>query len=353
MKLALLLLLLSPLHATIVLLPGAEKPLAGARTEVVVVHRQTGRQQLLVRVTPIFSDLPPSRVALLIPLPAPPLAHGVAEPAAVYDALAVHPRLFTLARQQWSDRTEYEWPEAITWLRKSESVPDAEPSTLDLSGLEIGELRDVAVCDNPQLTQWLDGRGYTFKGEAPCWLVMQIVAVGKERLGRCVETPPLRISLESAQPWLPLGPHSGAIDASIITDQPLDTDPFMAFLHAFGGMSKTRVVLVNLWSVQALPAGVADDLATPQPYRWYANRVVGAGSAEAGQLHMQLPTGDIKDELPGFWYYGDDDISWAEEFFREHALAIMTTSFLLLVVVMIFKTRANRARLVREGRLPV
>lgn len=352
MRLALLLLLLSPLHATVVLLPGADKP-GGARTEVAVVHRASGKQELLLRVTPMFDAAPPARVALLVPLPAAPAGYSLAEPDALYDAIALHPKLFKLARQQWSDRTEYEWPEWFTWLRKSESVPQTEESTLDLQGLELGEYRDFAVCDSTQLADWLNSRGYTFSGDAPFWLCMQVVPAGKAQLGRRVEMPPLRIALECSQPWVPIGAHSGAIDASVISDAPLDTDPFMAFLLGYGGMTRTRVVLVNLWSVQPLPAGVSDELASPPPFRWYANRVVSTAVPPGmTQLSVELPRGDIKDELPGFWYYGDDEINWFERFFREHALAIMTTSFLLLVAVIFFKTRANRARLIREGRLP-
>jgi hypothetical protein len=111
------------------------------------------------------------------------------------------------------------------------------------------------------------------------------------------------------------------------------------------------VLLLNLWSIQPLPGALAEALdanIAKQPKRWYANRIESPGlPEEQGQPRTDpsLPLGDLSDELPGFWYYGDDDISVVERFFREHILAVTTTLFFAGLLALIIKARRNRRRL--------
>ncbi len=356
MKLLLLsLLCCSPLSALLVPMSGSTTGVRAARTEVVVVHRapvgdKPGYQELLIRVTPVFEGTPSARLAWVIPLPVMPAAYGNGDVAALYAGSDFHPKLFELARRQWADRTEYQWPDAITWL-KTPDQPEPERRAPDLPDLQAADFRNLAVCSPDELQRWLQTHGYASDADfsdsdVKSYLCVEIVPpTGNTRLGSAVEIPPLRVALQTAAPWLPVtNVAPGSIDVTVISDTPLDTNPLMEFAHYFGAKAEARVVLLNLWSVKPLPAelGQRQDAA-----RWYANRMrtsAAPAKPEKKYRFVELPLGDLKDELPGFWYYGDTEISFFEKLFREHLLAFTTSAFFLGVLVLFVKARINRAR---------
>jgi hypothetical protein len=87
-----------------------------------------------------------------------------------------------------------------------------------------------------------------------------------------------------------------------------------------------------------------------EPRRWFVNRIYvdALNSAQGGLAkwpdEMTVPAGDLEDELPGFWYYADRDISLPERAFREHALALFVGGSVLILVVVVLKGRQNRRK---------
>jgi hypothetical protein len=343
------LLLSAPLHAFVVAPAGHSVHLA--RTEIVLVHTQ-GRQETLIRVTPVFDGEPSDRIGWIIPLPSEPLAYGVSDADALYAGIELHLRLFGLAREQWANRTEYEWPEALTWLKKRDPPPKApagEPlPELELAAPFMFSLVESAVA----LADWLADNGLAApnpansaesEGTYLCALITP--REGRARLGKAIELSAARIRITAEAPYIPIipGQSDGRLDITIISDKPLDTEPYLRARDQLKADAAGYVLLLNLWSVQPL-----SDLLLPgadQPARWYANRVESGGwqAAEGDALpELVLPLGDLKDELPGFWYYGDDQISLAEKFIREHMLAVTTTVFLVGVSVLALKSRRKR-----------
>ncbi len=326
---------------------------------------------MLVRITPVFDGPSPERLAWIIPLPGVAQGRGSADAAALYAGIELHSKLFGLAREQWASRTEYEWPEALTWLKKREraelhaaagpALPElslAAPPALtaiQTTGAEAVAALSTWLADRsfraltPQDTAWFAENSFSF-------LCVTISPPdGKARLGSAIELPPVKVRFKTAAPYVPLlvgpGQPRGRLDIAIISDKPLDTQPYMSARETVKATESGYVLLLNLWSVQPLPGALADVLdaqVAKQPSRWYANRIESPGlPEEQGQARtdLSLPLGDLSDELPGFWYYGDDDISVVEKFFREHILAVTTTLFFVGLLALVIKTRRNRKRL--------
>jgi hypothetical protein len=111
-----------------------------------------------------------------------------------------------------------------------------------------------------------------------------------------------------------------------------------------------RVPLHNLWTQSPLPPPIASMAQGHEPRRWFVNRIYvdALNSAQGGLAkwpdEMTFPAGDLEDELPGFWYYADRDISLPERVFREHALALFVGGSVLILVVVVLKGRQNRLK---------
>jgi hypothetical protein len=376
-----ILLLSAPLHAFCVLPVGHTGSVRIARTEIVIVHRAPvmagetvetpGVQEMLLRITPVFDGEAPTRLAWIIPLPSVATGRATADPAALYAGIELHTRLFGLARDQWARRTEYEWPEALTWLQKRDQPslhPIAGPALPELSlaaSPTLTALDGIGADAVIQLNNWLRERGFrtlpdadtAWFAEHACSFLCVIVSPseGQARLGAAVEMPPIKVRFKADAPFVPLlvgpGQPRGRLDIAMITDTPLDTRPYMGARERVKASESGYVLLLNLWSIQPLPGALAEALdanIAKQPKRWYANRIESPGlPEEQGQprTDLSLPLGDLSDELPGFWYYGDDDISVMERFFREHILAVTTTLFFAGLLALIIKARRNRRRL--------
>jgi hypothetical protein len=348
--LLIVLLLSAPLHALVVAPAGHSVHLA--RTEIVVVHTQD-RQETLIRITPVFDGDAADRIGWIIPLPREPLAYGVSDADALYAGIELHSRLFGLAREQWANRTEYEWPEALTWLQKRDPPPKA-PAGEPLPELELAAPFMFSLVESTALASWLADNGLAApnpansaesEGTYLCALITP--REGRARLGNAIELSAARIRIAADAPYIPVitGQSNGRLDITIISDKPLDTEPYLHARDQLKADAAGYVLLLNLWSVQPL-----SDLLLPgadQPPRWYANRIESGGwQATEGDAmpELVLPLGDLKDELPGFWYYGDDEISFAEKFIREHMLAVTTSLFVFGVLFLIVKSRRRKSR---------
>ena len=119
------------------------------------------------------------------------------------------------------------------------------------------------------------------------------------------------------------------------------------------------VQLVNLFSVQALPetltSALSERVTTREKQRWYVNRIESEGFNDASEggiaaweTDVFFKVGTIHDEIPGFWYYGDQEISWYERLVREHAMAFFVTMGMLFFLSLYIKVRINRKRAAAE-----
>ncbi|MCF6228297.1 MAG: hypothetical protein L3J82_06485, partial [Planctomycetes bacterium] len=76
--------------------------------------------------------------------------------------------------------------------------------------------------------------------------------------------------------------------------------------------------------------------------RWLVNFIRGKGYVQRADFvhNYGVSGGIVTDEIPGFWYHGDDKPGMLEGFFRQHALALMMTiagSFLFVIIGKIIK----------------
>jgi hypothetical protein len=334
-----------------------------ARAEAAIFHRaasdgQPGYQEMILRVTPEFAAEPAARLAWIIPLPATPLEYSESSAAALYSASGLHSHLYSLARDQWSRRTNYIWPESLSWLKKREEAESSAPQSTIALELAAPSLMQIAA-NADELAELLQQRGYPvpelgwFAEHSFCFLCVWITPrEGQDRLGPAVEFAPVRVAFESNDVFVPIvagaGQPQGAIDLAFVTDRPLSTWPYELVRHEVRARSAGYVNLFNLWSVKPLPEDIALALnprASQPAERWYANRIESAGMPAAEGLpsaEFSIAVGGLDDELPGFWYYADQDITFMERFFREHLLAMTTSFFFLGVLFLVLKGRQRR-----------
>ena len=88
--------------------------------------------------------------------------------------------------------------------------------------------------------------------------------------------------------------------------------------------------------------------------RWYVNRIESEGFNDGDKGiaswsdDVFFKVGTIQDELPGFWYYGDEEISGFQRLVREHAMAFFVTMGLVFFITLFIKVRINRKRYLAE-----
>ncbi|MCB9932156.1 MAG: hypothetical protein H6841_01900 [Planctomycetes bacterium] len=155
-----------------------------------------------------------------------------------------------------------------------------------------------------------------------------------------------------------------ALDLTLVTDKPLDTETFADRRKLLKALSRGYVQLVNLYTLKPLPEQLADALGerakAADPAHWYVNRIQSQGvnpATENGTPGLQgwdedlfFRIGGTQDELPGFWYYADQDIPFLERLFREHAMAVFFGAGLLFFASLFIKTRINRKRVQQQAK---
>lgn len=366
MKLLLLACILqSPLYAFCLLPSGHEGRVSVARTEAVIVHRATtedapGYQEMILRITPVFEGTPPARAAWIIPLPAEPSVIGISSAEALYAGAEMHARLYGLAREQWARRTEYKWPEALSWMQRRD--PPKNGAAPPLPEIELaGPLDATPLSGTKSLQAWLkdnsfDARDFRWfeENEFAFLCVLITPREGQVDLGAAAEIAPLQVAFPSDDVFLPVtagpGQPEGMLDFALISDKPLETWPYEFTRDAMRARASGYVMLHNLWSIKPLSVPLRDTMhsrAAESAERWYANRIESFGLPEPEgdpRAEFRVPPGGLQDELPGFWYYADQEISFLERFFREHLLAVTTTGFLLFVLLLVVKSAQQRRR---------
>ena len=381
---ALLLLFGAPLAANCVVPTDYTGNVRLTRMDVVVVHRgrpedKSGYEQLIIQLQPRFDSTTggPAKMAWILPIPGESLRYDVTTAEVVAAGPAMHDRLFQLARKQWADKTDFQWPE---WLPTSMTHRDEDHQLVPQLATEnaqavgpytITPIRSVGASGVRQLSAYLSQNGFDpisqadldyYAREDFTFLCVKVEPnAGESALPLAPYLPPLVIGFETPKPFVPLKFESGmgdfALDLTIVSDKPLDTDGFGALREELNPVNHGYVQLVNLYSLSALPAELAAGLdgrtTQDDPSRWYVNRIESSGAAskakhgnvlEARNEEAFFPIGDVTDELPGFWYYGDEDISFIDRFFREHAMAVFVGLGLVFFVTLFIKVRINRKR---------
>lgn len=350
---------------------------------VVIVHRAPdgdtpGYEEMIIRIQPFFqgADANPSGMTWVVTVPSKPLRYDQADMKALDAGSNLHKRLYRLAQEQWANKTGFEWPEWLSWMTLRGSAP-AEGKSMDL---EIDELVKIGPynitpvraqgADAVQaMNDYLGERGFPKEDPAHLqyfidndftFLCIQVApSQGMASLGRELDMPPLVIGFETAMPYYP-GRFSSRqgnfkLDLTLITDKPLETRSVGEQRNRLNAKNIGYVQLVNLYSVQALPEALASVLSERvterDEQRWYLNRIESAGfneTPDAGIASWEddvfFKVGTTQDELPGFWYYGDQETSWFERMVREHAMAFFVTMGLLFFGSLFIKVRINRKR---------
>lgn len=383
MKYLLLLLIAGPLNACCM----APRDYAGdvdqAKQKVVIVHRAgtddaPGYQEMLIQVQPFFKDAEtnPEYLAWIITVPNTPARYEVADEAAINAGPELHERLFQLARQQWADRTQFKWPEWLPFHLQDRAMGGDANAIEEMPVVKVGPytitpVRATGADAVTELNAYLDKRGlpqedpghlqYFIDNNFTFLCVHVTPPPGQSTLGRSLELPPLVLGFETDKPYYP-GKFSSqqgnfALDLTIISDRNMDGPSFTKACRRLNARERGYVKLVNLYTYKGLPDGLAGALgerATQNPPgKWYVNRIQSDGFNEtvdgkpaisAWEDDVFFTLGTLTDEIPGFWYYADEDIPFYERFMREHAMAFMVVAGLLFFSTVLIKSRMGRRK---------
>lgn len=341
-----------------------------ARQEVVIVHRN-GHQEMAIRVLPYFKDAAenPDQLTWILTLPATPTGFREADPAVFDVGRGLHDRLFALARQQWNARTNF----TLGLPGSNEAAGDAKASGLDIGQtIKVGPytITPVKALGAEALTElnvFLTQRGFPAEDAEHLKYFVEnnftfLCIHFRPPAGRAaqLDLPALQVGFDCKDAYYP-GKFSSrqgnfALSLTMLSDQPLAVPGLTLNGQRLKIRDFDRVPLHNLWSIQPLPPLLADlaGKEAAEVKKWYVNRVESAGvnpmvdgaPAIAGWADdVFFPVGTMADELPGFWYYGDLEISFAERVFREHALFIFVGGAAAMFALLLWKGRQNRRRL--------
>ncbi|MCB9894980.1 MAG: DUF2330 domain-containing protein [Planctomycetes bacterium] len=395
MKLAVLIMMMfgAPLSACCMVPFGYPGDVDQSAQRVVLVHRAKsgdtpGYEEMIIQVQPFFqnADTNPEYMAWVLTLPSKPLRYDIATKEALDAGPELHERLFKLARKQWADKTGFEWPDFLPGMLTARAPADAKAlgvivdDAVTVGPYVITPVRATGLEGLEALNAYLGERGfpkepadhlkYFVENDFTFLCVRVDPKPGQSQLGRALDLPPLVVGFETETPYYP-GKFSSrqgnfALDLTIISDGPLETDAFGLQRRRLSALKRGYVELVNLYTLKALPdvlSGVlgerAREMETP---RWYVNRIQsegfndpskeGAASIATWEDDVFFPLGDTTDEIPGFWYYSDEDISFVERFFREHAMAFFVGTGMFFFVTLFIKVRINRKRYLAEQNKP-
>jgi len=355
-----------------------------AAQQVVILHRAKtddapGYQEMLIRVQPFFQGAQgnPEYIAWVITVPSKPLRYDVADKAALQAGADLHEKLFQLARRQWADRSQFEWPSWLPSGMTERGMEDAkslltEDATVQVGPYTITPVRTQGAAALDELNTYLQERGFAaedrehlayFVENDFTFLCVRITPPqGQATLGGRLDLPPLVIGFETDDLYYPgrFSSRQGnfALDLTLISDKPLATESVSTTRDRLKAIGRGYVQLVNLYSVQPLPEALASVLSerarTVGKPRWYVNRIQSEGfnpNDEAGvpviagwKDDVFIKVGDNTDELPGFWYYGDLEIPFLERMFREHAMAVFFLGGFAFFFSLFVKTRLNRRK---------
>lgn len=348
-----------------------------ARQDVVVIHRD-GHQEMAIRVLPFFKDAAnnPESLTWILTLPATPTGFREVD-AEVFEAgRGLHDKLMALARAQWAARTDL----SLNFLNRDEAAAGQDAA----AGLDVGAtvkvgpytvtpVKAVGIDALAELNAYLAARGFPEEDAEHLKYFVEnnftfLCVHFKPPQGPAARLalPGLQVGFDSKAAYYP-GKFSSrqgnfALSLTVISDKPLELTGLMLAGQRLKQRDLDRIQLYNLWSMQPLPEPLATVAGKDAAGvgKWYVNRIESNGFNESTDGKPAISDwkddvffgmGGVTDEMPGFWYYGDLEISWPERMFREHALAIFFSGGPLLFGLLVLKSRANRRRLRKQAGL--
>src|SRR5690606_6039321 len=221
-----------------------------AAQQVVILHRAKtddapGYQEMLIRVQPFFQGAQgnPEYIAWVITVPSKPLRYDVADKAALQAGADLHEKLFQLARRQWADRSQFEWPSWLPSGMTERGMEDAkslltEDATVQVGPYTITPVRTQGAAALDELNTYLQERGFAaedrehlayFVENDFTFLCVRITPPqGQATLGGRLDLPPLVIGFETDDLYYPgrFSSRQGnfALDLTLISDKPLATE---------------------------------------------------------------------------------------------------------------------------------
>ncbi|MCA8947723.1 MAG: DUF2330 domain-containing protein, partial [Planctomycetes bacterium] len=181
----------------------------------------------------------------VVTVPSKPLRYDQASVEALDAGPEFQKKLFQLARDQWANKTGFEWPEWLSWMSaRDASVNDAkaagaieEDALVTVGPYNITPVRAKGAEAVQALNDYLGQRGfpkedpahlqYFIDNEFTFLCINVTPPQGQTALGRELELPPLVIGFETPEPYYP-GKFSSRqgnfkLDLTVITDSPLNT----------------------------------------------------------------------------------------------------------------------------------
>ncbi|MBX3474307.1 MAG: hypothetical protein KF754_07985 [Planctomycetes bacterium] len=355
---------------------GYDGEVTQAFQEVVILHRN-GHQQMLIRLLPQLPEhgRPPQQLVWILPLPATPTGFGQADPAVFEQARGMHIRLFGLARQQWNARTNF----IFSLPGEGEAAPiDAARvppggNALHVGPYTVASMKSTGAAAVEELNEYLAARGLPRQDAAQLayysersFTYLCVHFTPPDRTASMLELPALQVGFDSQDLYYPalLSARHGnfALSLVMISDKPLAVPGLTINGGRMNILGAEKVPLHNLWSVQPLAPLLAEATGkgAADVARWYVNRIEtngfndmkdGKPAVTTWKDDVFFPVGTVADELPGFWYYGDLEISWPDRMFREHAIFVFVSGGAGMFLLLLWKGRQNRRRLRKQAGL--
>lgn len=347
-----------------------------ARQDVVIIHRD-GHQEMAIRVLPFFKDAKenPESLTWIITLPAAPTGFREVDPAVFEAGRGLHDKLFGLARAQWAARTNLTFGFAGSNEAKTgnENTPGLDiGATVKVGPYTVTPIKALGAEAVTELSWYLSALGVPSEDADLQYFAENnftfLCVHFKPPQGQAarLELPGLQVGFDSKAAYYP-GKFSSrqgnfALSLTMISDKPLELTGLMLAAQRLNLRDPDRIQLYNLWSMKPLPETLATVAGKDAAGvgKWFVNRIESDGFNQTTDGKPAISdwkddvffaTGGVADEMPGFWYYGDLEISWAERMFREHALAIFFTGGPLMFGVLLLKSRSNRRRLRKQAGL--
>ena len=315
-------------------------------------HENPGYQELLLQYF-ITTDGQTSKLGIVIPVPSEATVSVKSE--AKMDGIALyHEETYQLAEEHWQRRTRW-----ILSGKEQSSHSRPKPLTPKGDSKSIGTVRSISVSSTGitalgAIREFFNKEGITAPSEEPLrwhlkndWKFVCIAVIGSGKLAKQIALPPVHLSLATHVAYLPTfnltENKDTEFEVALISDNAIREQGLDGARAMFGEQMKGRVILRNLWRRNDLPESITseftDKACKDKHDRWLVNLVRGKGYVQRNDFvhNYGIAGGIVTDEIPGFWYHGDDEPGMFESFFRQHALAMMMTIAGLFLFVIISK----------------
>jgi hypothetical protein len=303
-----------------------------------------------------------SKVGYVIPVPAEPRGIAVIEDAEIDAISYFHADTLQMARTQWTDRTQWVMP-------GDDDEPAAKPQPMSAKGdidavtsTTTKAIKTAGPTALRSIRSFFQSQNLTPPAENSLrwhlkndWRFVCVVHESSKMSGQ-LALPVILVSFDAYKAYVPTTNLTQSADTlfeiAIISDNPLREQDLERGRLMFGEKTVGRVVLKNLWRRKNLPESVTSRFssrATNEKHdRWLLNLIRGTGFKHGDEFahNFGISGGIVTDEIPGFWYYGDDEPGWFEGFFRKHGLAVMLSLaglFLFFIISKMIKDARKKS----------